>query len=111
MAAKQPHWRTAIWAQINNAFSAASIAETALKYQQYSNQTSTKTPNFVDFVLQAGIISAVDEPQWRAGLKNFAPGTFEIVSQTVHMNLAGGREMYRTIDKSVQISVAATYIV
>lgn len=105
MAAKQPHWRTAIWARINDAFSAAAIDETAQSYRSYLRRSSTKTPNFVanfvDFVMDAGILSEVDDAQWRQGLKNFAPGTFEVVSHVVHLNLGGGREMYRSIDRSV----------
>ena len=101
MAAKQPHWRTAIWASINEAFSAAAIDETAQAYRAYLRRPSTRTPNFVDFVMDAGILSEVDDAQWRQGLKNFAPGTFEVVSHVVHLNLGGGREMYKSIDRSV----------
>ena len=101
MAAKQSHWRTAIWASINEAFSAAAIDETAQAYRTYLRRPSTKSPNFVDFVMDAGIVSEVDDVQWRKGLKNFAPGTFEVVSHVVHLNLGGGREMYRGIDRSV----------
>ncbi len=100
-AAKQPHWRTAIWARINDAFSAAAIAETAQEYRKYLRRSGTKTPNFVDFVMNAGILSEVDDDQWRKGLKNFAPGTFEVVSHVVHLNLGGGREMYKGIDRTV----------
>lgn len=101
MAAKQAHWRTAIWARINDAFSAAEIDETAQAYRDYVRRPSTKTPNVVDFIMDAGILSEVDDDQWRKGLKNFAPGTFEVVSHVVHLNLGGGREMYKSIDRSV----------
>ena len=100
-AEKQPHWRTAIWASINDAFSAAAIAETTAAYRKYLRRSTAKSPNFVDFVMDADILSEVDEKQWREGLKNFAPGTFEVVSHVVHLNLGGGREMYKGIDKSV----------
>lgn len=103
MADKQPHWRTAIWARINDAFSALSIAETALKYQKYRAQPPKPPPNFVDFVVAAGIIPAPDVKRWRDGLTNFAPGTFEIVSLAVDMNLGGGRDMYTKIDDRVAL--------
>lgn len=102
-AEKQPHFRTAIWASINEAFSAAAIAETAQAYRQYLRRPTTKSPNFVDFVMEADILSEVDEAQWRKGLKNFAPGTFEVVSHVVHLNLGGGKEMYKNIDRSVDV--------
>jgi len=101
MADKQPHWRTAIWARINNAFSALSIAETAIDYKDYVKTATKAPPNFVDFVVSAGMVSAADEAQWRRGLTNFAPGTFEIVSLAVDMNLGGGKDMYTNIDKAV----------
>jgi len=103
MADKQQHWRTAIWARINNAFSALSIAETALKYKNYQGQPPKVPPNFVDFVVDAGIVPATDEKQWRLGLRNFAPGTFEIVSLAVDMNLGGGKDMYTKIDGGVSL--------